>query len=164
MNVIRRPDLFKIHQATTVQLLRDAAFEIADRMPQPLGIVCGPITSGGYNDRDKSQRIKKNLKLFHLWIGALAEKGVPVFSQIPFESAMFRIYKESGVDIIEEFYRPLFEKYIQIFYFIRGWETSNGATKERGIALDLRPRRIVMDLYQPPLLDQAISFVSKPVA
>jgi hypothetical protein len=164
MSVIYRSDLFRIHEATTIQLLREAAFEIAERMPKPLGIVCGPITSGGFNDSNPTMRTKKNLILFNLWIGALVERELSVFSQIPFESAMFRLYKRDKVDIIEEFYRPLFERYISIFYFIRGWETSEGATKERGIALALRPRRLVMDLYQPPLVGEAMSFLSETSA
>lgn len=156
MTYITRADLFDLHGAKEVQRLLDIAIRVINRMPEPVGIVCGPITSGGLGS------IKANLTLFNKWIKKLeAEKphGVSIFSQMYFESHMFRIYKGSlvynpeGVDVIGEFYKPLFESYISAFYFLPGWVTSNGARRERRIAEALGG--IIIDLRAEDLDPQA---------
>ncbi|PIR69487.1 MAG: hypothetical protein COU47_02840 [Candidatus Niyogibacteria bacterium CG10_big_fil_rev_8_21_14_0_10_46_36] len=96
-------------------------------------MVCGPISTGG------SGSVEKNLERFHAVIDALRDERVRIFSQMFFENKLFKMktwpsYK-GGIQLLEEFYRPIFESgFIYRMYFMPNWQTSMGATWERGEA------------------------------
>jgi len=118
-----------IESAHTFEDLLEVALKIIDRLPQPLGMVCGPITTGGLGCSEK------NLEVLEKTIENLRKQGLTIFSQLPFEMPMFRIkkttYYKGGSHLLETFYLPIFESgKVKRFYFIKGWESSGGATWE----------------------------------
>lgn len=120
-------DVVDVERATRFGELSVVACRITARMPPPVGIVCGPITLGGAGRT----------------IGYLRDAGLVVFSQLPFESALFEIKrsKRDGGDtqLLGEFYLPLFRSgLIRIMYFMPGWQDSVGASWERERGLELR--------------------------
>lgn len=130
-------NIFDLRNAETFNALFDVAHQILLRMPQPIAMVCGPISSGGLGSKEK------NLEVFRNTIKTISDKGVVVFSQMPFERPMWKIQEKieavpcynGGCNILESFYLPIFESgLIKKFYFIRGWETSLGATWENNQA------------------------------
>lgn len=94
----------------------------------PLMIVCGPISTGGLGSQEQ------NLALFDITINRLRASGCKVFNQIPFERHIFRIKErlgDSGERLLLEFYLPLFESgLIKMMFFMKNWDTSNGASWE----------------------------------
>lgn len=109
--------------------LSRVALNILKRMPQPIVQVCGPMATGGMGS------LKDNFVVFENTISMLVKRGENVFNQMPFEDPMQRFKSEDwykgGTQIIDEFYLPIFEsRFIKKLYFIRGWETSTGASLE----------------------------------
>jgi len=116
------------------------AKRVLARMPDNLCMVCGPITSGGLYS------IVKNLHVFAAHIARLENRGMNVFNQMPFESAMDRIRSLPGNGnedlLLNDFYLPLFRTgRIRDFYFIPGWRSSYGAQWEHTRAIELGIRR-----------------------
>ena len=105
-------------------------------------IVCGPITTGGYNN------VVVNLLVFNYAIEVLQNYGRPMFSQMPYEAGLADLehewmLKNPGAPychpILTEFYDPLFRsKLIAQAWFLPGWETSKGSTWERERLTDYR--------------------------
>lgn len=98
-------------------------------MPQPVGQVCGPITSGGVG------KIDGNLEIFRRAVESLITQGKNIFDQLPFEPHLFRVreskYHNGELQLLEEFYGPILgSKLVKALYFIRGWESSFGASWE----------------------------------
>ena len=123
-------DIAALETAQSFAELSQVAMKVLKRMPQPVGQVCGPISSGGLRS------IEKNLKQFDETIAELISHGNTVFDQVPFEKYIFRLI-ETGRgtrdkdQLLKEFYLPLFESgLVSTFYFIPGWESSNGAKWE----------------------------------
>jgi len=130
-------NVFDLKYAKTFEDLFDVAHSVLLRMPQPISMVCGPITSGGLGTREE------NLEVFKKTINNLSKKKIIVFSQMPFEEPMWKIqttpYYKGGCHTLEGFYLPVFESgLIKRLYFIRGWESSLGATWEHAQAKRLR--------------------------
>lgn len=124
--------------------LRRIAEEIIALLEDPIGMVCGPISSGGLGS------IEKNEQRFSLAIQTLQGAGYNLFNQMPFEPAMKRMYipDHTGYDwrILHHFYEPIFRGgRIRQKFFIPGWESSTGATWERGIAQELGIEIIDLD-------------------
>ena len=101
-----------------------------------LGIVCGPISTGGLGDAEK------NFEVFNAAIWSLQRKGHKLFVQIPYEGSLGRLRQRWEADnpentgycmpILTEFYGPLFKSgLIDFSWFIPGWQSSFGATWER---------------------------------
>jgi len=113
----------------------------------PIAMVCGPISTGGKGSR------KENLKVFSRAIDRISVDGLLVFSQMPFENDMERIFKSSpelqGTRLLEEFYLPIFKSgLIKLLCFLPGWENSIGATWEYEQAKTLSiPRIYLSDKY-----------------
>jgi hypothetical protein len=123
-------DEAEIVAATTFPELGAVAMRIIKRMPSPVGQVCGPISTGGKGN------IPENIAVFEQTIEQLIATGHNVFDQTPFEEHIFRIIA-SGTSgrhqdqLLREFYLPIFESgLVRTFYFIKGWESSRGATWE----------------------------------
>jgi len=107
------------------------------------GIVCGPISSGGLGS------IPANIARFELVVNHFTAKYHGIFfSQIPYEESLWRIQaalkandptvypKGEGNPLLEGFYRPIFTSgLVGAAYFIKGWESSDGACWERALCL-----------------------------
>lgn len=98
------------------------ALDILKNMPQPVGQVCGRISSG-------NRTIEENMKIFQQAIERLCWENY-IFNQLPFETKMQKLIgsrQEKGHphDLLEEFYLPIFESgLIKKLFFLRGWESA----------------------------------------
>ncbi|MBI5732745.1 DUF4406 domain-containing protein [Candidatus Jorgensenbacteria bacterium] len=122
-------DLNNMKAAKTFSGLSIVAMRIIKRMPQPVAMVSGPLSTGGLGS------FKENLIVFEEAVQKLSGQGLYVFNQLPFEEHMWRIAQAPayrGADeLLEEFYLPIFESgLVKSIYFIKGWETSYGASWE----------------------------------
>lgn len=122
-------DWRSLQEAQTYGDLLKIAFVVAKRMPQPLGQVCGPISTGGRGS------IAENMRAINESIEKLNNDGIHIFDQIPFEDPMRRIrtslVNRYPAQLLEEFYLALFESgLIKTLYFLPGWKSSMGATWE----------------------------------
>lgn len=123
-------------RAETFTELSKIALKILRRMAQPIGQVCGPITSGGLWSE------KVNLKALEKEILKLQEKERIIFNQLPFERHLHRIvglpsYK-GGTQLLEDFYFPIFQSgLVKTLYFLPRWATSLGSRWERQQAIKL---------------------------
>ena len=121
--------------------LGDVAIALARRMPQPLGQVCGPISSGGCGS------IEENLKRFEHVIYQLTMQGKNMFNQVPFEQPMRRLMKDRNApyQLLNGFYLPLFQSgLIRTMYFLHDWQTSHGARWEHDRAEELHIERVYL--------------------
>ena len=147
--------LKKIASATDYKSLNSIGMGILMAMRhehpfRPIAMVCGPISTGGKGSR------KENLKNFSRAIDRISANGLFIFSQMPFENDMERIFKSNpelqGTRLLEEFYLPIFKSgLIKLLCFLNGWENSVGATWEREQAEALHIPRI--DLSDKYILD-----------
>ena len=124
-----RRDVGDVEFAKSFGDLSKVAITVLKRMPQPVGEVCGPITSGGLGSREK------NLEAFNKAIFALKYDGKNIFDQLPFEEKLFEftqaVWYQGGLQLLNEFYGPIFESgLIKVLYFMPLWQTSLGATWE----------------------------------
>lgn len=123
--------LESIKEAQNYQELLEVGMDVLENMRSenslaPIAMVCGPISTGGKGSR------KENLRIFEMAIQRLSAGGLIVFSQMPFEKDMERIYKSDpklqGLRLLELFYRPIFQSgIIKLLCFMDGWEESVGA-------------------------------------
>ena len=125
----KRKDKADLLKAKTFVRLQKIAMRVIRRMPQPVGEVCGPITSGGYGDKNK------NIRAFKAAIKKLIVQGNNIFNQMPFEDSMERILRtpvfKGGDQLLAEFYLPIFKSgLIKTLYFMDNWKTSFGARYE----------------------------------
>lgn len=119
-------DYEKLAAAQTYQDLFLTAKGVLERMRQPVGQVCGPITTGG-------TLMRENLERLEAMIVGLQEHGLELFDQVPFQIKINEIRKpdEGEEKLLNEFYLPLFENHlVQTLYFLPDWETSAGARWE----------------------------------
>lgn len=135
---------YDIHDINTIALSRayeeltPVAFRVIHRIPGPIAMICGPISTGGLGS------ITKNLAAFKEAIERVAKTGEAVFTQMPFESAMQDIKGRlspgcDATSLMDTFYRPLFESgLIKRLYFLPGWQGSWGARWEHQLATKLR--------------------------
>lgn len=130
-------DFIDLEKTKTIQEVCCIAMRIVSRMPQGIGQVCGPITTGGIGS------IEFNLEYLNYNICELQEKGIHLFDQMPYEETFHRIINnqsevEKSESILEDFYKPLFiQKKIKTLYFVKGWESSYGANWEYQKAKEL---------------------------
>ena len=123
-------DIEKVEAAKTFEDLLLVAVGVMRRMPLPISMVCGPITSGGLGNKADNIRVfKKEILRLSL------TSNVSVFSQMPFEEAIWKIqktnYYKGGDHTLEALYLPIFESgFVWRLYFIPGWQSSYGAKWE----------------------------------
>lgn len=110
-------------------------------MGEAVGIVCGPISTGGRGT------IEENLRAFGKIIDALQEHGLTIFDQRPYEDAIFalrtRWLNEDPtrqdaycMPILDEFYHPLYtEGPVTLGWFMPDWQSSRGARWEHDLLL-----------------------------
>ena len=141
-------NLRDIKMASNYQGLLDVAYDVLEVMRaenplKPIAMVCGPVSTGGAGSR------QANLKIFSRAIDRLAAGGLLIFSQMPFENDMERIFKSDprlqGLRLLEEFYLPIFRsRDIKLMCFLPGWESSTGARWEHDQAEILKIPRIYL--------------------
>ncbi len=128
-------DMEAILSADSYSDLAHVALRILKRMERDeIGIVCGPITTGGLG------RPELNLWNFNAAIETLLVSGYPIFNQMPFEVALARLERAAGNGyderILTEFYGPVFESgHITHQYFMYNWRSSRGAQWEHDHAV-----------------------------
>ena len=126
-----------LEKAESVGDLYSIAGRIIYKMPEQLVQVYGPVATGGLGS------VEANLNAFNDSIKELQSQGLNVFDQMPFEEPMQKLKKKMTVEecvnsILNDFYLPIFKSgKISKFYFMKGWESSNGAKCEHGIAKEL---------------------------
>ncbi|PCI20304.1 hypothetical protein COB64_02145 [Candidatus Wolfebacteria bacterium] len=132
----------QLYQAQTLSEMKDIALNILSGMSGPIYQICGPITSGG------SGSIEKNLEVFNKAIQKLSENRF-VFDQMPFGPFMRKMSDEGAVNegnILEDFYRPLFEsRFYSGLCFLPTWKSSIGAKWEHERAKELGIRIKYLD-------------------
>lgn len=141
-------DLKRIKEAKNYQELLAIAIEVLETIrianpSKPIAMVCGPISTGGKGSR------KANLEVFSRAIGRVSDGGLIIFTQMPFEDDMERIFKSDpslqGLRLLEEFYLPIFQfGFIKLLCFLSGWESSTGAKWEHEQAEKLGIPRIYL--------------------
>lgn len=134
----------QIETAPDHHALLAVATDILALLDDPVGMVCGPISTGGLGC------IEANKQRFTDAIFHLQGLGHIIFNQMPFESGLARLNTHTAFSydlrILELFYRPIFESgRIKTKFFIPGWESSTGARWERRLAEELNIRIVDLD-------------------
>lgn len=139
----------RIKSANDHYELRVVAESIIALMDDPIGMVCGPISTGGLGT------IEANEQQFIAAINRLVVLGHNIFDQMVFEPRMKDLIVETEEydwRILEHFYEPLFlSGRIRQKFFIPGWQSSTGATWEREQAKKLGITIIDLDSNFNPL-------------
>lgn len=137
-----RNHIHRIDNSLTFEELADIAIEVLkemyERENKPIVEICGPISTGGLgNTKDNLERFDKAIKI-------ACDKGMCVFTQLPFERTIARIMHKYPVtdgyhlDILEIFYRKIFSSgYIHKTLFLPDWQSSKGARWERDLVTEL---------------------------
>lgn len=104
------------------------AYDVIDSIDGQVGIVSGPISTGG------SGSIEKNLAEFSRYIEILDTRGEKIFNQLVFEDKFQELAEgcnEYFMPILEDFFLPIFKSSkISKIWFMPGWQTSTGAKWE----------------------------------
>ena len=129
-------DYTAMRDATTFEEMLSIAYGVIERMPEPVAMVSGPISTGGLGDK------MANIAVFHRVIARLVSEGVNVFDQMPMEEHFWRImedrsyYRGQGDHLLETFYGALLDSgLVSTVYMIPGWRGSYGATWEHDRAV-----------------------------
>ncbi|MBI2474242.1 MAG: DUF4406 domain-containing protein [Candidatus Taylorbacteria bacterium] len=133
----------KLSAADGFSDMLDIAMDVLKRMPQPVSMVSGPMTTGGAS-------FEENLKKFGKVIEKLDKEGKTIFNQLPFQNIMLRLYNAwTGpgycMPLLTDFYQPIFKSgLVKTVYFIPGWEKSFGASWEHEQAKELGIERVYL--------------------
>lgn len=122
-------DRKNIEKAKTIDELLLIAYYILIGMPKPIGMVCGPISTGGTGDR------KTNIAAIRSTADRLQRAGKSIFDQTIFDKAFARLETQRAQEnpywLLENFYRQLFtNRFITTLYFLPTWQSSLGARWE----------------------------------
>jgi len=130
-----------VEKAESFGELVPIAISVLEFFEEPVTIVSGPISTGGFDsNRDL------NIRAFVNAIRHLQAQRRSVFDQTPFESALGRFAKQWAktgghgycMPILNDFYGPLFRSgLITTVAFMNGWESSFGSQWERREAREL---------------------------
>lgn len=127
-------DLKQLKKAASFSDIGIVALRIQERMPNNIGQVCGPISTGG-----KENRII-NMEIFSKTIEKLKRQKIKLYDQRPLESKIVEVIthlgdKYSSNDLLTEIYKPLFiSGKLKTVYFIHNWESSAGSCWEHELA------------------------------
>jgi hypothetical protein len=132
----KHEDFVALEKAMSFAAIGKIALRVQKRMPDTIGQVCGPISTGGKGSAEE------NLKVFSRTIESLSAQNI-LYDQRPFEESLGRVVRSlkeqyDPYDLLETIYRPLFSSgKVKTVYFIHGWESSQGARWEHDIAKTL---------------------------
>lgn len=129
----KKDDFEKLKSANLMPEFFAIAMNILNHMPDPVSLVCGPISTGGKGS------IPKNLEVFKEYIVNLQKGGRTVFNQLPFEEKFGELASRSTLKyftpILDDFFLPLFKSgKIKEMCFMPGWESSTGARWENDMS------------------------------
>ncbi len=123
-------DTLELEQSENMPQMLAIALRVLNRMPQPVGQVCGPISTGGKGS------ILENLVAFNETIVFMQAEGQNIFDQMPFEEPMQRVKvslppNTYATSLLTDFYLPIFNSgLIKKLYFMPDWQSSYGAKWE----------------------------------
>lgn len=123
-------DYKALHEAKEYADLLPIALRILDRMPPPIVLVAGPISTGG------SGSIEENLHILSAAIDLVYSKGISVLDQNPFEDKMQELREShnpdgSSLPLLEAVHQKILESgKINKVYFLPDWQTSIGSKWE----------------------------------
>ncbi|KKU70418.1 MAG: hypothetical protein UX94_C0006G0013 [Parcubacteria group bacterium GW2011_GWA2_47_21] len=147
-----------INESERLEEAVQISLKIIRRIPDPVAMVSGPLTTGGLGS------FEANLRLFGFVILKLSAEGHYIFSQLPAEDLMVKVWRKwlepcYCMPILEDFYRSIFESgLVKRVHFIPGWQRSFGARWEKeechrlGIETNFLSDESVKDLAQKALL------------
>lgn len=126
----------QVDRAQSLSEMSELALMVIDKIDGEIGMVTGPISTGGLGSREA------NIEHFRYTIQKLYDEGHVLFDQTVFDGKLGKfvahITDTYPMPILEDFYLPLFKSgKIKRFYFIKGWESSFGATWEHDRAQEL---------------------------
>jgi hypothetical protein len=124
-------DLLELKNARTFEDVGKIAIEIQNSMPDEIGHLCGPMSTGGLGN------IEDNLINFENILIKLSQ-DYQMYNQLPLEDGIYRIMKKlketnsyNPEDLLNAIYKPLFNsKKLKKVFFIHDWESSHGTTWE----------------------------------
>ena len=124
-------DVLKLKNARTFEDVGKIAIEVQNRMPDEIGHLCGPMSTGGLGN------IEDNLINFENILIKLSQ-DYQIYNQLPLEDGIYRIVKKlnetnsyNPEDLLNAIYKPLFDsKKLKKVFFINDWESSQGTTWE----------------------------------
>lgn len=136
-------DFSNVEKAKDLAEVLNVALDILYRMPEPIVLVAGPISTGGKGS------ISENITELQKTIDFVRKSGQTVFNQIMFEGRFGELAIKSRMayfqPVLDEVYLPIFKSgKISRIYFSLGWETSTGSKWEYDIAGRLGIERIIM--------------------
>jgi len=132
-----------LSKAQTMPELLAIASSVLDRMAQPVYLVSGSISTGGYGS------IPENLQAFADAIRLVRVSGKTVFNQLPFEDKFTELSRKSKMHyfrpILDEFFLPIFKSgKIKHIIFMKNWQSSTGARWEYTVAGELGIKRVLL--------------------
>lgn len=119
----------RLQNAETLVELRVIGEVVLRRMPGPVTLVCGPMSSGGGRLQDNYARIGNAITILRKTHSRI------VFSQLPFQHGIRNFTRSPRYrgpeQIIDDLYLHLFEKrLIHTLAFLTRWDRSFGSTLE----------------------------------
>lgn len=122
-------DFEKLKNAHSMPECLAMAMEILDRMPQPVVMVSGPISTGGKGS------VEENTRAFADAIRLLRVSGKTVFNQLAFEDKFLELSRESKMayftPILDDFFLPILKSgKIKQVVFMKDWQSSTGSRWE----------------------------------
>lgn len=114
-----------VNEAQSFEDIGRVALSVVKTMPQPVGQVCGPISTGGQGS------LEKNLEAFEKTIRKLVAEGKTIFDQVPYEEPIQKFKTDDPYRLLNGIYLPLFESgLIKEVLFMHDWQSSQGANWE----------------------------------
>jgi len=157
-----QPDHYQqLELCRTYEEMADLALTILDKMPQPVGMISGPISTGGFG-------MKNNLRIFSRAIEKISEKFT-IFDQLPFEPKMCEIIvqknKKYDRNLLERFYLPILRSgRIKILFFLPNWWQSKGSFWEHEKVKELGLGRFYLEWHHIGLEGRKLKkFLAKAV-
>lgn len=140
----KKEHLEYVKNAKSFPDLTEIALDILHSMPQPIGEVCGPISTGGNGS------IKENVEIFKKIITKLVGLELNIFNQLLWGDTLKRFVQESSLSrqdankmILKNLYLPIFKSgLVKNLYFMDNWNSSYGASWERERAKELSIKMI----------------------
>ena len=136
MQYLQRRDWAVLMRPENMEQLASVAVFVVRRIPPPVAMVCGPLTTG-------SGVYARNLVRLRFAVWKLCEQGISVFDSTIFEESLRQLARgktpqERSQYLLQTFYAPLLEsRLIRKLYFLPEWESSFGARWERRRASEL---------------------------
>jgi hypothetical protein len=88
MSYLTNADLGDLQMATTVGDVVKVALVVIDRMPRPIRIVVGPITSGRRTPKENRERLHRTILRYKT-------SGVTTFNHLPFQRRAMQVLRQA---------------------------------------------------------------------